>query len=148
MPRCAAIASLLALAALAGGCGGMGRPHGPIKVATLAYLPPGGGPITGTFRATGAVADSGTVLDTFKVLSTATGLSRAAVERTLYSARGTISFRFVLLQVRGRATGHWRIESGTGRYAGLSGSGAYAGRIEFLPKGAEKIRDTMSGSVH
>jgi hypothetical protein len=126
----------------------MGRPHGPMKVATLAYLPPGGGPITGTFRATGSIDDSGTVLDTFKVLSSEAGSSRAAVERTLYSARGTIRFFFVLSQVNGRATGRWRIKSGTGRYAGLGGSGAYAGRIEFLPKGAEKIRDTMSGSVH
>lgn len=135
------------MAALAAGCGGKDRPHSPITVATLAYLPPGGGPITGTFRASGAIDDSGTVFDTFKVLSSATGSSRAAVERTLYSAQGTISFRFVLSQVRGQASGRWRIESGTGRYAGLSGGGTYAGRIEFLPKGAEKIRDTMSGSV-
>jgi len=136
------------VAALAAGCGSTSGPHGPITVATLAYLPPGGGPIKGTFRATGAIVGSGTVLDTFKVLSSAPGSSHAAVERTLYSAQGTIRFRFVLSQVQGRATGRWRIESGTGRYAGLSGSGAYAGHIEFRPKGAEKIRDTMTGSVH
>jgi hypothetical protein len=116
-------------------------------VATLAYLPPGGGPITGTFRANGAFDDHGTVYDTFKVLSERMSSSKASVERTLYSARGTLTFHFVLVQVSGRATGRWAIESGTGSYAGLQGSGQYRGRIDFLPKGAEKIRDTMSGEV-
>jgi len=95
VPRPAAVGLLVSVAALAAGCGGASRPHGPIRITTLAYLPPGGGPITGTFRASGAIADSGTVLDTFKVLSSTTGSSRAAVERTLYSARGTLRFRFV-----------------------------------------------------
>jgi hypothetical protein len=116
-------------------------------VTTLAYLPPGGGPITGTFRATGAIAGSGTVYDTFKVLSSTKNSSRASVQRTLYSARGTLTFRFVLAQTNGRATGHWQIESGTGDYADVRGSGQYRGHIDFLPKDAEKIRDTMSGEL-
>jgi hypothetical protein len=135
----------LALVFLAG-CGSSGT-HGAITVRTLVYLPPNGGPITGVFHSSEAVVASGTVFDTFKVLSAGTSSSRAAVERTLYAVGGTLKLRIVLTQIHGRASGRWTIQSGTGRWAGLHGRGDYAGRIDFLPRGAEKIKDTMTGSV-
>ncbi len=146
MKRLAALVPLLALAAACGGSDGI---HGTTRLTARAHLPAGGGPITGTFRATGAVDDSGTLLDTFKVLpKSPAGDDRARVERSLHGRKGTIRIGFVLTVTKsGKASGHWQIQSGTGDYAKLRGSGHYAGHVDFLAHGAENIRDTMAGVI-
>lgn len=144
MKRLAALAPLLALAAA---CGGSDDVHGTTKITSRAHLPAGGGPITGTFRATGAVDDSGTLLDTFKVLpKSPAGDDRARVERNLHGKKGTIRIRFVLTVTKsGRATGLAHTLFASGDYAPLRGpAGVYNGHIDFLPHGAENIRDTIT----
>lgn len=132
---------------VAGGCGGSSGPSGPVSFSTLAFLPPGGGPITGRYRSTGAIESTGTVYDTFRVLSSTKDSSRASVDRTYFSARGTLKVRFLMSQTNGRASGRWHVVSGTGDFEGLEGSGGYSGTIEFLPRNAEKISDVMTGEL-
>ena len=97
----------------------------------------GPGAFAGTFEASGAISDAGTTEDHLDV-SSAEGASPlvATFRRTVTGERGTL----VLV---GDATvdladpasapvaGTWRVESGTGAYAGRAGSGEITGTADF-----------------
>lgn len=140
------VVAVAALLALAGGCARSNDPE-QTTIRAHAHLPAGGGPITGTFSASGAVDDSGTLLDTFKVLPKShEGDDRARVERMLRGRKGTIRIQFVITVMEsGKALGSGHIESATRDYTRLRGlAGSYVGHVDFLPHGAEDISDTMT----
>ena len=116
----------------------------------------GPGTFAGTFTASGAVADAGTTEDRLDV-SSPEGASPlvATFRRTVTGERGTL----VLV---GDATvdladpaaapvaGSWRVDSGTGAYAGRTGSGAISGTADFTrdrPHGRLRYDGTLRASA-
>ncbi|MEP0547229.1 MAG: SDR family NAD(P)-dependent oxidoreductase [Rhodothermales bacterium] len=91
----------------------------------------------GTFEASGAISDTGRTEDTLDV-SSAEGANPmvATFRRTVTGEKGTL----VLIgdatvnlanPATAEVTGSWRVESGTGAYAGRAGSGEVSGTADF-----------------
>ena len=104
------------------------------------------GPFTGTWTATGAIADSGTLIEP-KVNFVG---SQLHIERVFTGAQGTITIHIqsTLTSVvgdTGTFTGHWVVISGTGAYANLHGRGLRAATID-LNTGI--VTETLTGDGH
>jgi hypothetical protein len=103
------------------------------------------GPFTGTWKATGAIADAGT-LNESNVNFVAPRLS---LKRVFTGARGTITIHIqsTLTSVVGHTgtfTGHWVVVSGTGAYANLHGQGLRAATIN---NNTGIVTETLTGKV-
>ena len=104
------------------------------------------GPFTGTWTATGAIADSGTLIEpnvNFRG-------GQLHIERVFTGAQGTITIHIqsTLTSVvgdTGTFTGHWVVVSGTGAYANLHGHGLRAATINV---NTGIVTETLTGEVH
>ena len=99
------------------------------------------GPFTGTWTATGALADSGTLVEPSVNF---VGNGQLHIERVFTGTQGTITIRIQSTLVGpGTFTGYWVVVSGTGAYANLHGEGLRAATIN-----AGIVTETLTGDVH
>lgn len=105
------------------------------------------GPFTGTWTATGAIADSGTLIEPNVNF---VGNGQLHIERVLTGAQGTITIHLesTLTSVvgdTGTFNGHWVVISGTGVYSNLHGEGLRAATID-LTSGI--VTERLTGDAH
>jgi hypothetical protein len=103
------------------------------------------GPFTGTWTATGAIADSGTLIEPIVNFVDSHQLH---IERVFTGAQGTITIRIQstvtgVVGGTGYFTGNWVVVSGTGAYANLHGEGL---RAATATSGI--VTETLTGNVH
>ena len=104
-------------------------------------------PATGTWTATGAIADAGTLTEPFLKF---VGNGQLHIERVLTGEQGTITLRIqsTLTGVIGdiaKFTGYWVIVSGTGAYADVHGQGLRTATVDLNTAIAT---ETLTGDVH
>lgn len=153
MKRIIGVATVVLLLVFAGVANA--QPSGSETITTTLIFPafpstaPFVGTYSGTFSATGTVADTGTVTDQVlfgAVPSPVTGVLQQV--RTLTSSNGTLTLRCNQRLAPGQSTtlvtnsGSCVVLAATGAYAGLAGSGRLTGTTDF---GATPvtIRDTL-----
>jgi uncharacterized protein YdeI (BOF family) len=105
------------------------------------------GPFTGTWTATGAIADSGTLIEPNVIF---VGNGQLHIERVFTGAQGTITIRIEstltgVVGDTGTFNGHWVVVSGTGAYINLHGQGLRAATID-LNTGI--VTETLTGDAH
>ena len=106
-------------------------------------------PATGTWTATGGIADSGTLSE--PVLNpVGVGSLQLHIERVLVGGQGSITIRIQssltgFSEGIGSFTGHWVVISGTGAYTDLHGEGL---RTATADVNAGIVTETLTGNVH
>jgi hypothetical protein len=119
-----AILAAVVGAALLGPLSATAAPPERITVSMQGALT-GPGTVEGTYTVSGAVSDNGTYVETYRFA----GGSIHGV-KTLTGRAGTVTLiadaviRWTSPTTAELDAGHWRLESGTGVYAGLRGGGA------------------------
>jgi hypothetical protein len=100
------------------------------------------GPFTGTWTASGAIADSGTLVEPYVNF---VGNGQLHIERVFTGTQGTITIRIQSTLVGDTLTftGYWVVVSGTGAYANVHGEGL---RAATLTNGI--VTETLTGNVH
>jgi hypothetical protein len=105
------------------------------------------GPFTGTWTATGAIADSGALIEPNVNF---VGNGQLHIVRVFTGAQGTITIRIEstlnsVVGDTGTFTGHWVVVSGTGAYANLHGQGLRAATIDV---NTGIVTETLTGEGH
>jgi hypothetical protein len=136
MTRVTTLGLAAALAASAAACDSETGEGGPVTIAIQQAMT-GETTTAGTFRMSGALADNGATAEQL-VFGGPLTVQPVPVtfRRTLTGESGTLvlrggaSLRFTS-QTAATITGTWEVESGTGRYAGMSGGGEFEGTADF-----------------
>jgi hypothetical protein len=102
---------------------------------------------TGTWTATGGIADTGTLVEAVPIF---VGNGQLHIERVLTGEQGTITVRIqsTVTGVVGDTatfTGYWVVVSGTGAYADLHGHGLRTATVDLNTSIAT---ETLTGDVH
>jgi hypothetical protein len=103
-------------------------------------------PVTGTWTATGAIADSGTLAEAFLIFRG----GQLHIERVLTGEQGTLTLRIqsALTGVVGDTatfTGSWVAVAGTDAYADLHGHGLRTATVDL---NTAIVTEKLTGDVH